>query len=163
MADTGEPEAPSIETLREQERRLVLQAAGLEQLYALGRRLTEAAIAERLPIVVQIRLGERLVFSAAAPGSTANNNEWAARKARVTHLLEQSSLLVRLVEGADGVDAETRHRLPPDRYAAHGGAFPLRTADAGFIGSIVVSGLPQLADHAFVVRQLEAFLLEGQG
>jgi len=26
------------------------------------------------------------------------------------------------------------------------------------IGTVVVSGLPQLADHAFVVEQLEAFL-----
>jgi uncharacterized protein (UPF0303 family) len=45
-----------------------------------------------------------------------------------------------------------------ERYRANGGAFPLRARGVGMIGSIVVSGLPQLDDHAFVVEQLEAFL-----
>ena len=70
------------------------------------------------------------------------------------HLFEQSSLLVRLVHERDGVPFDERQRLPKDRYAAHGGAFPLRVRGVGFVGSVVVSGLPQLDDHAFVVRVL---------
>jgi len=49
-------------------------------------------------------------------------------------------------------------RLDPDRFAAHGGAFPLTIRGTGVVGTITVSGLPQVEDHAFVVAQLEAFL-----
>jgi uncharacterized protein (UPF0303 family) len=145
---------PTIVELEEQERRLVLPAADLPALHALGERMYTAAIAAGLPILIQVRLGERLVYAAAAPGSTASNEEWAARKARVVHLLEHSSLLSRLLSERDGVPFEESQRLAPERYAGHGGAFPLRVPNVGFVGSVVVSGLPQLEDHAFVVRVL---------
>ena len=48
--------------------------------------------------------------------------------------------------------------LPADEYAASGGAFPLRTHDAGVVGWIGVSGLLQRDDHAFVVRVLREHL-----
>ena len=146
--------APAIAELEEQERLLVLAVADLGTLHLLGERMHDAAIAAGLPLAIQVRLGERLVYAAAAPGSTAINDEWAARKARVVHLFEQSSLLVRLLHERDGVSFDEKHRLPTDRYAAHGGAFPLRARSVGFVGSVVVSGLPQLDDHAFVVRVL---------
>ena len=149
--------APTIEELEAQERRLVLSAADLAALHALGRHLYDAAIRDALPLTIQIRLGERLVFSASAPGSAALNEEWASRKARVVHLFQRSSLLVRLTHERDGVDANAKHHLPGDRYAVVGGAFPLRVANVGFVGSVVVSGLPQVADHAFVVEVLDAF------
>jgi uncharacterized protein (UPF0303 family) len=43
-------------------------------------------------------------------------------------------------------------------FAAHGGAFPLTVARSGCIGSVAVSGLPQVEDHQFVVEQLSLFL-----
>jgi len=145
---------PTIAELEEQERKLVLPAADLGALHAIGARMYDTAVAEGLPLAIQVRAGERVVYAAAAPGSSAVNDEWAARKARVVHLFERSSLLVRLTEVRDGISFEEKHRLPGDRFAAHGGAFPLRTRDSGFVGSVVVSGLPQLEDHAFVVRLL---------
>jgi uncharacterized protein (UPF0303 family) len=39
-------------------------------------------------------------------------------------------------------------------YAAHGGSFPLYVQDAGVVGSVTVSGLPQRADHELVVEAL---------
>lgn len=149
---------PSVEELEDQERRLVLPEADLATLHALGRRMYDAAIAEGLPLAIQIRIGTRLVFAAGAPGSTALFDDWAARKARVVHLFEQSSLLVGTSHERDGVDFDAKHRLPGDRYAPFGGAFPIRAPNVGFVGSVAVSGLPQLLDHAFVVGQLEAFL-----
>ncbi|MEV0503356.1 heme-binding protein, partial [Streptomyces spectabilis] len=44
-----------------------------------------------------------------------------------------------------------------DRYAAHGGAFPIGVEGVGVIGTVTVSGLPQVADHALVVEALERF------
>ncbi|MEO7745267.1 MAG: heme-binding protein, partial [Actinomycetota bacterium] len=43
-------------------------------------------------------------------------------------------------------------------YAAHGGVFPLIVAGVGPVGTVGVSGLPQVQDHEFVVQQLERFL-----
>jgi uncharacterized protein (UPF0303 family) len=149
---------PPIDELEAQERDLVLERADLAALHALGRQLSEAAQARDLPIVIQIRAGARLVFVAAHPGSTASNDLWAARKARLTEHFEQSSMLVRLRHERDGQDVHKAHTLSPDLYQAHGGAFPLRVRGVGMIGSVVVSGLPQIEDHAFVVEQLELFL-----
>ena len=151
---------PPIDQLEAQERDLVLERADLGALQALGRQMSEAAATRHLPIVIQIRAGARLVSVAALPGSTASNDLWAARKARLTEHFEQSSMLVRLRHERDGQDVHTAHTLSPDLYQAHGGAFPLRVRGAGMIGSVVVSGLPQIEDHAFVVEQLERFLEE---
>jgi uncharacterized protein (UPF0303 family) len=137
--------APTIVELEEQERTLVLSVADLAALHALGARMYDAAVAGGLPLSIQVRIGERLVYAASAPGSAALNDDWAARKARVVHLFERSSLLVRLTHERDGISFDEKHRLPGDRYAPFGGAFPLR---------VTVSGLPQLEDHAFVVRLL---------
>ena len=120
--------------------------------------MSKAAADRALPIVIQIRSVGRLVYVAALPGSTASNDEWATRKARVAQHFEQSSLLVRLLHERDGHEVNTRHALSPELFQAHGGAFPLRARGVGVIGSVVVSGLPQVEDHAFVVQQLETFL-----
>jgi uncharacterized protein (UPF0303 family) len=151
---------PTIEELESQERDLVLDAADLGSLHRLGARMSTAAAGRGLPVVIHIRSGGRLVYAAALPGSTASNDEWAARKARVAQHFEQSSLLVRLRHERDGEDVNIRHGLSPELFQAYGGAFPLRARGVGVIGTVVVSGLPQVEDHAFVVEQLEAFLRE---
>ena len=45
-------------------------------------------------------------------------------------------------------------------YAAHGGAFPILLRGTGCIGTVAVSGLPQLEDHRLVVEVLEAVLAD---
>lgn len=152
-----EAEASStLEEVERQERDLVLPRADLGSLYALGRRMADTAMERRLPLLIQVRFGDRLVFVAALPGSTASNGDWAVRKARLVAWFEQSSLRVRLAEGEEVYE---RYSLPPKRFAAHGGGFPIRVEGVGVIGSVAVSGLPQLEDHAFVVEMLEAHLV----
>ena len=91
MADDGR-EWPTLEELEEQERRLVLPRADLAGLYALGRRMADTALERRLPVLIQVRHGRRLVFVASLPGSTASNDNWAERKSRLAAWFEQSSL-----------------------------------------------------------------------
>jgi len=158
MSTTAGNAGPTIDELEAQERGLVLDRADLGSLHELGRRMSKVAAERQLPIVIQIRSGGRLVYVAALPGSTASNDEWAPRKARVAQHFEQSSLLVRLRHERDGQDVNTRHTLSPELFQAFGGAFPLRVPGVGVIGSVVVSGLPQVDDHAFVVEQLEAHI-----
>jgi uncharacterized protein (UPF0303 family) len=158
MPTSGGAAWPTIDVLEAQERDLVLRQADLGSLNKLGRLMSEAAAERELPIVIHIRSGARLVYVAALPGSTASNDEWATRKARLAQHFEQSSLLVRLLHERDGTDVHTRHGLSPELFQAHGGAFPLRADGVGVIGTVVVSGLPQVDDHDFVVEQLGAFL-----
>lgn len=149
---------PTVEELEEQERRLVLPRADYASLYRLGRLMGDTALERGLPVLIQVRFGRRLVFVASLPGATASNDDWAARKSRLAAWFEQSSLRVRLVNQGDGQDVHVRHSLPHERFAAHGGAFPLRVAGVGVVGTVVVSGLPQVQDHAFVVEMLEAHI-----
>ncbi len=58
----------------------------------------------------------------------------------------------------DQTDLTARWGLPARDYAAHGGAFPIRIAESGVVGTIAVSGLPQREDHALVVEVLAAYL-----
>jgi uncharacterized protein (UPF0303 family) len=152
---------PTVESVAEQEARLVLPRADLASLYALGRRMADTALERGLPILIQVRFGSRLVFVASLPGSTASNDGWAERKSRVVARFEKSSLLVRLTNERDQTSIHVHQSLPEEQYAAHGGAFPLRLTGTGVVGSVVVSGLPQLDDHAFVVEMLEAHLASG--
>jgi uncharacterized protein (UPF0303 family) len=154
---------PTLEELDEQERRLGLPRADLASLYALGRQMADTARERQLPVLIQVRHGSRLVFVASLPGSTASNDSWAERKSRLAARFEQSSLRVGVAHRGDGPDVHARHALPVEQYAAHGGAFPLRVEAAGVVGTVVVSGLPQLDDHAFVVEMLEAHLAAGGG
>ncbi len=152
---------PTVEELEAQERELVLPRADLAALYALGRRMADDALAKGLPVMIQVRANGRLVFAAGLPGSDGTNNRWAERKARLTDLFGQASLLVRLRHQRDGKDALVAHSLPEAEFAAHGGAVPLRVAGSGVIGSVVVSGLPQVQDHEFAVAHLRAVIAEG--
>lgn len=149
---------PTLAEVEAQERRLVLPSADPAALYRLGRRMADTALERGLPVRIEIRRGEQRVFVAALPGSTASNEEWAERKSRLASWFEQSSMRVRLAHPPDGEAVYDRHTLDRRRFAAHGGAFPLRVEGVGTIGTVVVSGLPQVQDHAFIVEKLEAHL-----
>lgn len=158
MSTLAGNDGPTIDQLQAQERDLVLDQADLATLQRLGHQMSEAGADRGLPILIQIRSGGRLVYASALPGSTASNDEWAIRKARVAQHFEQSSLLVRRLHERDGEEVNTRHALSPELFQANGGAFPLRARNVGVVGTVVVSGLPQVDDHNFVVEQLELFL-----
>ncbi|MEU0780097.1 heme-degrading domain-containing protein [Streptomyces sp. NPDC006173] len=152
------PVAPEIAELEEQERRLTLPRFTHDDAWALGTLLVELARERRAPVAVDIRRGGQQLFHAALPGSTPDNDAWIDRKRRVVERYGCSSLLVGSRFRAKGTTFEDSSRLDPDTYAAHGGAFPLTVKDTGVIGTVVVSGLPQIEDHRLVVEALEKFL-----
>lgn len=153
--------APEIAELEEQERRLTLSRFTYDDAWALGTLLVELARARKAPVAIDIRRGGQQLFHAALPGSTPDNDAWIDRKRRVVERYGCSSLLVGSRFRAKGTTFEDSSRLDPDVYAAHGGAFPITVEGAGVIGTVVVSGLPQLEDHAMVVEALERLKAEG--
>ena len=130
----------------------------VEDAWALGSLMRAAAAAEKLPIVIGIRLGEQRVFHTALPGSSADNDDWLERKTRVALRYGAASLSVGESFRERGSDFDTTARRDPALFAAHGGVVPIRLAGGTVIGAVGVSGLPQLDDHAFVVRMLREYL-----
>ncbi|MFD3929228.1 heme-degrading domain-containing protein [Streptomyces sp. NPDC058614] len=148
---------PTIPELEEQERRLTLPHFTHDDAWALGTLLVDMAREQAAPVAIDIRRGGQQLFHAALPGSTPDNDAWIDRKRRVVERYGSSSYLVGSRFRAKGTTFEESSRLDPDTYAAHGGAFPIAVEGAGVVGTVVVSGLPQIEDHAMVVAALERF------
>lgn len=151
-------DAPSLAELHAQEDRLVFDAFDEATAWALGTALRDAARAEDLPVAISVRRNGQRLFHAALPGASADNDGWLERKCAVVDRYGHSSLLVGEQFRAEGTTFEESARLDPRAYAAHGGAFPVLVRGTGCVGTVAVSGLPQLADHALVVRVLTDLL-----
>jgi uncharacterized protein (UPF0303 family) len=149
---------PPLEELEAQERRLVFRQFTHDDAWALGSLLVELARERQAPVAIDIHRAGQQLFHAALPGSTPDNDAWINRKRRVVERYGSPSYLVGARFRAKGTTFEESSRLDPDEYAAHGGSFPITVEGVGVIGSVTVSGLPQLQDHKFVVEALEEFL-----
>jgi uncharacterized protein (UPF0303 family) len=125
----------------------------------LGAILVAIAQAEAMPVVINIRSASRTFFHAALPGSTAANDNWARRKSNLVLYTGLASMIVRLRFQASGRTLEIEGLSATD-YADAGGGVPVIVADAGPVAVCTVSGLPQEADHALVVRGLMALRAE---
>jgi uncharacterized protein (UPF0303 family) len=141
-----------------QEQRLVFEQFDLQSAWELGSAMRASAVADGLPIAISIRRNGHRLFHASLPGSSADNDSWLERKCAVVDRYGHSSYYVGCQFRAGGGSFDVDSRLDVSRFAAHGGAFPLIVRSAGCIGTIAVSGLPQLDDHNFVVASLESFL-----
>lgn len=142
-----------------EEQELQFDSFDRDTAWQLGCRLRDAAQARHLPLVIGITLGAQRVFHTALPGATPDNDAWLQRKAAVVSHFERSSMGVGEQFRTLKRDFEKDSRLPAEQYAANGGVFPLRLRQSGVvIGTVGVSGLPQVEDHAFLVAHLRTFL-----
>jgi len=141
-----------------QEQRLQFTRFDNDDAWRLGCLLVELARERALAVTIDVRRGEQQLFHCALPGTSADNDAWIERKIRVVRRYGSSSYLVGQKFRDQGSSFEEKSRLDPDRYAAHGGAFPVLVAGVGLVGTVAVSGLPQLEDHLLVVEALGAFL-----
>jgi len=147
-----------VAMIEEQEARLQFTHFTYDDAWTIGSRLVELARERSLGVTIDITRGDQQVFHAALPGTSADNDDWVARKIRTVRRFANSSFLVGRRHAAAGKDFETATGLPLALYAAHGGCFPVVIRDAGLVGTVTVSGLPQADDHALVVEVLEEFL-----
>jgi uncharacterized protein (UPF0303 family) len=111
-----------------------------------------------LPIAVEVRLQDWIIYHASLPGSTSENQLWIDRKARVVLLKHHSTLYERVSAEERGVDWHKENNLIDETHAIHGGGLPLITKDEGFAGILLISGLPQVEDHLLGVEVLTEFL-----
>ena len=148
----------SLEQLAAEEAELHFPRFTEDDAWELGSALVAAARASGAPVAVDVTRHGHQLFHAALPGTSPDNDSWIERKTRVVHRFGHSSLFVRQASIERGTTFEAEFGLDPARYAAHGGAFPVVVRSVGPVGAVVVSGLPQLADHRMVVAALRAHL-----
>ncbi len=124
----------------------------------IGQIATAIGIEEKLPIAIQVRLDDWIVYHTSLPGSSTENDWWLARKARVVKLKQHSTLFEQISAKERGVDWHEENNLLDKTHAIHGGGLPLISKDKGFVGCLLISGLPQIEDHLLGVRVLTEFL-----
>ncbi|WNV73672.1 heme-degrading domain-containing protein [Geodermatophilus sp. DSM 44513] len=159
MTDPSLPgEMPSVAQLATEEAELVLDGFTNDDAWDIGSALVAAARRDGAAVTVDVTRHGHQLFHAALPGTSPDNDAWIRRKTRVVDRFGHSSLYVRQASIERGTTFEAEFGLDPARYAAHGGAVPVVVRSVGPVGAVVVSGLPQLADHRMVVAALRAHL-----
>ena len=147
---------PTLDELAAEEAELQFPGFSEDDAWALGNALVATARAAGAPVAIDVTRHGHQLFHAALAGSSPDNDRWIERKARVVDRFGHSSLYMRRASIERGTTFEAEFGLDPARYAAHGGAFPIIVRSVGPVGVIVVSGMPQVADHRMVVAALRA-------
>ena len=83
-----------LPVLLAQEQRLVFSRFDLDTAWELGCQLRDEALAAQLPVAISIRRGGQCLFHAALAGSSADNDGWLLRKARVVERYPQVKSVV---------------------------------------------------------------------
>jgi uncharacterized protein (UPF0303 family) len=147
--------APTLmEALLKQEQALILPGFDEVTAYDVGSALRAAGLARHAPIVIDIRTAARRLYYTALPGASADNEEWARRKANVVLRCQMSSMRMGLILESKKRPQWPDAALDPKDFAVHGGSFPVRVTGVGVIGAIAVSGLTSREDHDMIVAVL---------
>jgi uncharacterized protein (UPF0303 family) len=144
--------------LLEEEARLALPSLDEADAIAIGKLLLARAEAQSLAVTIEVRRIGRVVFRAALPGTSPDNDVWIAGKAAVVERFGHSTWYVRQRYLGEGTTFEAATGLGRPAYAPHGGGYPLAVRGTGVVGVALVSGLPQERDHALIVEVLGAYL-----
>jgi uncharacterized protein (UPF0303 family) len=144
--------------LLKEEQLLVLPNLSLKSAIEIGEIAKSLGTQRSLPIAVEVRVGDWIVYHASLPGSTPENDWWIGRKARVVKLKQHSSMFERVLAEEQGIDWHEENNLLDETHAIHGGGLPLITKEDGCVGVLIISGLPQVDDHLLGVEVLTEFL-----
>ena len=144
--------------LLKEEQLLVLPDLSLKSAIEIGEIAKSLGTHRSLPIAVEVRVGDWIVYHASLPGSSPENDWWIGRKARVVKLKQHSTMYERVLAEEQGIDWHKENNLLDETHAIHGGGLPLITKEDGCVGVLIISGLPQVDDHLLGVEVLTEFL-----
>ena len=147
----------SSKQLLEEEQILQLPSLTNSNAVEIGEIATTLGNQRKVPIAIQVRIGDWIVFHASLQGSKQENDWWINRKVAVVVLNQHSTMFERVSAEERGADWHKENDVTDETHAIHGGALPLIT-DEGFKGILIISGLPQVEDHLLAVEVLTEFL-----
>jgi len=157
MSDDSSISFLSSDLLKE-EAILTLPSLSLSDAVEIGEIAKSLGVQKSLPIAVEVRVGDWIVYHASLPGSSPENDWWIGRKARVVKLKQHSTMYERVLAEEQGIDWHKENNVLDETHAIHGGGLPLITKDDGYVGVLIISGLPQVDDHLLGVEVLTEFL-----
>ena len=141
-----------------EEQILTLPYFGTTQAVEIGEIAKSLGVLKKLSIAIEVRFGDWITYHVSLPGSTPENDWWMSRKARTVMLKQHSTMYERVSAEERGVDWHKENNLLDETHAIHGGGLPLITKNEGFVGVLLISGLPQVEDHLLGVEVLTEFL-----
>ena len=141
-----------------EEAALILPSLKNSDAIEIGQIATSLGADRTLPISVEVRIGDWIIYHAALPGAVPEHDWWIGRKARVVNLKKHSTMYERVLAEEKGIDWHKENNLLDETHAIHGGGLPLITKSDGFVGVLIISGLPQVEDHLLGVEVLTEFL-----
>ena len=147
----------SSKQLMDEERLLKLPSLSNTDAIEIGQIALNLGSQRKLPIAIEVRIGDWIVFHASLEGSKTENDFWINRKVAVVRLKQHSTMYERVSAEERGVNWHKENNLQDETHAIHGGALPLIT-DEGFKGILIISGLPQVEDHLLAVEVVTEFL-----
>jgi len=147
----------SSKQLLDEEQILKLPSLSNNDAIEIGQIAVTLGSQRKLPITIEVRIDEWIVFHASLEGSKPENDWWINRKVAVVVLNQHSTMFERVSAEERGVDWHNENGVTDETHAIHGGALPLIT-DEGFKGILIISGLPQVEDHLLAVEVLTEFL-----
>jgi uncharacterized protein (UPF0303 family) len=147
-----------VARLKHQEEILRFKSFDEADAWKLGAILRELAVQQGLPMVIDIRIGNRPLFYTALPGTTPENPDWVRRKVNTVMRFHKSSYRVGREYAAKGNKFDESRGLTLIDFADAGGSFPIHIIGTGVVGAITVSGIPQRDDHNFVTEGIATFL-----
>jgi uncharacterized protein (UPF0303 family) len=144
--------------LLNEEKVLTLPSLDLTEALEIGEIAKSFGVAKRLPVAIEVRIGDWIIYHVSLPGSAPENDWWISRKARTVMLKHHSTLYERVRAEERVVDWHKENNLSDETHAIHGGGLPLITKNEGFVGVLLISGLPQVEDHLLGIEVLTEFL-----
>ncbi|MDQ0209452.1 hypothetical protein BMF89_08840 [Arthrobacter sp. SRS-W-1-2016] len=147
----------ALEALKRQEEELIFTSFDHGDAWRLGSRLTGMAQAAGHAIGIDIRRPGLILFRAALPGITPDQESWIARKSALVLRMESSSALVEARLSSAGIDPVASGWLGAD-YAVTGGSFPVRVRGVGVVAAVTASGLSSQEDHDLIVEGIRKHL-----
>ena len=148
----------SSKQLLEEEQILKLPSLTNSDAVEIGEIATTLGNQRKVPIAIQVRIGDWIVFHASLQGSKPENDWWIGRKARVVNLTGRSTMHERVIAEEQGIDWHASKGVEEELFAIHGGGLALNVVGLGLTGILIISGLPQVEDHLLGVEVITEYL-----
>ena len=147
----------SSKQLLDEEQILKLPSLTNNDAIEIGQIAVTLSSQRKLPVAIEVRISDWIVFHASLEGSKPENDWWINRKVAVVVLNQHSTMFERVSAEERDVDWHKENGVTDETHAIHGGALPLITEE-GFRGILIISGLPQVEDHLLAIEVLTEFL-----
>lgn len=148
------------EQTREQEEKLKFDRFLNEDALKLGMFITNRVYAEKMELAISIRrLNGAIIFQHLTDGTDLINQNWMDRKFNTVAYFGQCSLAMWADAEMTGETIEFQG-LSTEDFAFCGGGFPIRLKSGELVAVAIVSNLPHMEDHSFLVSCIEDYLKE---